>query len=218
MKKITLIILILFMVDTVSGCVKRDNNPVEKDSSSVVEVENKQYTSPDTGISFTYPKNLAVSTTNAVTLIRHDIPYKNSGACDMMGDAKIYDRLTDFEMKIRIINKNLTETVKTLSPYIPKENFAEGKLMASPGFIDPYTKGNFSGFAIYEGAEGCGQITYYFPVTDNKTLVISNASIQALSSVISQEKVNKVLAIPGVISREKNKEIFEFILGNLKLN
>lgn len=218
MKKITLIILILFMVGTVSGCVSRDNNPIAKDSSPVGEAQNKQYTSPDTRISFTYPKKLTVSTTNAVTLLRHDIPYKNSGACDMMGDEKKYARLTDFEMKIRIVNKNLTETVKTLSPYIPKENFVKGKLIASPGFIDPYTNGNFSGFAIYEGAEGCGQTTYYFPVTANKTLVISNASIQALSGVITQEKVNEVLAIPGVISREKNKEIFEFIVRNLKVN
>src|SRR4030066_1133898 len=121
-------------------------------------------------------------------------------------------------MKIQIINKNLTETIKSLSPYIPQENFVNGELIASPGFIDPCTIGNFSGFAIYEGAEGCGQTTYYFPIAGNRTLVIANASIQVLSGAIVQEKANEVLAVPGVISREKNKEIFESIVRNLKIN
>ncbi len=211
MKKIIFAILILLIAGSGYDCVNTENEPAAEDP-------NTQYTNSATGISFSYPKNLTASTTDGVAILRHDIPYKNSGPCDMMGDNKTYDRLTDFEMKIRIINKDLTETVKTLSPYIPQENFVNGKLVASPGFIDAYTSGNFSGFAIYEGAEGCGQTTYYFPLAGNRTLVITNASIQALSGAISQEKVNEVLAVPGVISREKNKEIFEDIVRNLKIN
>ncbi len=211
MKKIIFIILILFIAGTGYDCLKKENKPAGEDPT-------KQYTNSDTGISFAYPKNLTASTTDGVAIIRHDIPYKNAGACDMMGDEKAYDRLTDFEMKIQIINKELTETVRTLSPYIPQENYVNDKLVASPGFIDAETIGNFSGFAIYEGAEGCGQTTYYFPLAGNKTLVITNASIQALSGAIIQEKVNEVLAVPGVISREKNKEIFESIVQKLKIN
>jgi hypothetical protein len=186
--------------------------------SCVLIKDNKQYKDPDTGISFTYPKNLTASTTDGIARLRHDIPYKNAGACNMMGEEKTYDRLTDFEMEIRIINKNHTETVKTLSPYIPQENFVNDELVASPGFIDPCTMGNFSGFAIYEGAEGCGKTTYYFPIAGDKTLVIANASIQALSGAMIQEKVTEVLAVPGVISREENKEIFESIVHSLKIN
>jgi hypothetical protein len=210
MKKITFIIFILFIAGAGYDCLKKDNKPAG-------EGPNKQYKNSDVGISFTYPDNLTASTTDGVAILRHDIPYENAGACDMMGDEKKYDRLTDFEMKIQIINMNLTATVKTLSPYIPQENFVNDKLVASPGFIDAYTIGNFSGFAIYEGAEGCGQTTYYFPLAGDKTLVITNASIQALSGAIIQEKVNEVLAVPGVISREKNKEIFESIVRNLKI-
>jgi hypothetical protein len=211
MKKITFSILILLIAGSGYDCLKKENRPAGEDP-------NKQYANSETGISFTYPENLTASTTDGIAILHHDIPYKNAGACDMMGDEKTYDRLTDFEMKIQIISRNLTETVKTLSPYIPQENFVNGELVASPGFIDPYAIGHFSGFAIYEGAEGCGQTTYYFPLAGNTTLVITNASIQALSGAIIQEKVNEVLAVPGVISREKNKEIFESIVQNLKIN
>lgn len=211
MKKITFIILILLVAGTAYYFLRKDNKPAGEDP-------NKQYKNSNTGISFAYPKNLTASTTDGIAILHHDIPYKNAGACDMMGDEKTYDSLTDFEMKIQIINKNLTETVKNLSPYIPQENFVNDEFVASPGFIDPYTIGNFSGFAIYEGAEGCGKTTYYFPIASNKTLVIANASIQALSGAINQEKVNEVLAIPGVISREKNKEIFESIVQKIKID
>ena len=211
MKKIALSILVLLITGTGYDCLKKGNNPVGEDPK-------KQYTNPESGISFAYPENLTASTTDGIAILHHDIPYKNAGACDMMSDEKTYDRLTDFEMKIQIIIKNLTETVKTLSPYIPQENFVNGELSAAPGFIDPYTIGQFSGFAIYEGAEGCGQTTYYFPVVGNKTLVITNASIQALSGAIPREKANEVLAVPGVVSREKNKEIFESIVKSLIIN
>ncbi|OGD25447.1 MAG: hypothetical protein A2V57_09705 [Candidatus Aminicenantes bacterium RBG_19FT_COMBO_65_30] len=211
MKKIIFVVLIVFIAGAGYYFLKKDNSPVGEDA-------NKQYQNSDAGISFAYPKILTASTTDGIAVLHHDIPYKNSGPCDMMGDEIKYDRLTDFEMKIQIIDKDLTETVKTLSSYIPQENFVNDKLVASPGFIDPYTIADFSGFAIYEGAEGCGQTTYYFPIAGNKTLVIANASIQVLSGAIVQEKANEVLAVPGVISREKNKEIFESIVRNLKIN
>jgi hypothetical protein len=208
MKKIFFGILVLLIAGADYGCPK-------KESTAAGESPNKHYANSETGISFTYPEYLTASTAAGMAILHHDIPYENGGACDMMGDEKKYDRLTDFEMNIRIIDRNLTETVKTISPYIPQENFANGELMASPGFIDPCTIGRFSGFAIYEGAEGCGHTRYYFRLSGDKTLVLTNASIQALSGAIVQEKVNEVLAVPGVISREKNMEVFESIVRSL---
>jgi hypothetical protein len=211
MKKFIFIMLLLMIAGTGYYLFRKDHQPVGEDA-------NRQYQNSQTGISLTYPENLTASTTDGIAMLHHDIPYKNAGACDMMGDEKTFDRLTDFEMKIQVMNRDLTETVKALSPYIPQENFVNGELVASPGFIDPCTIGDFSGFAIYEGAEGCGQTTYYFPLAGNKTLVIANASIQALSGAIIQEKVKEVLAVPGVISREKNQEIFESIVRSIKIN
>lgn len=210
MKKIFFVILVVIIIGWgYYVFVKEKPTPTEN--------PNKQYRNSNLGISFPYPKFLTASTTNNTVILHHDIPYQNHGACDMMGDEKIYDRLTDFEMKIQVINKNLTNTVKNLSPYIPQENFVNNELVPSPGFIDIYTIKNLSGFAIYEGAEGCGQTTYYFAINPEKTLVVTNASIQALSGAIIPEKVNEVLAVPGVISRGNNQQILEFILQNLEV-
>lgn len=211
MKK-TLVFIIIILLAIGGYYLFKRKNTAPKDTSI------KQYSNLQLGISFAYPKILTASTTDGIITLHHDIPYQNTGACDMKGDEKIYDRLTDFEMTFRVINKNLTDTVKEISPYIPQENFVNDELIASPGFIDSYDIGTFTGFAIYEGVEGCGHTTYYFPIKSGKTLVVTNASIQALSAVIVPEKVAQILAIPGTISREKNKEIFENILKSLKAN
>ena len=210
MKKIALYILILLIAGTGPGCR-------QKETAAAGDSPNTHYANAETGISFTYPGYLTASTAAGVVLLHHDIPYENPGACDMMGDDKKYDRLTDFELKIQIIDGNITQTVRTLSPYIPEENFVNGELVASPGFIDPSTIGRFSGFAIYEGAEGCGYTRYYFRLPGDRTLVLTNASIQALSGAIVPEKVAEVLAVPGVISREKNMEIFESVVSSLTI-
>ena len=208
MNKVSFGILILLVAGAGYGCPK-------KESTAAGISPNKHYANSETGISFAYPEVLTARTEAGVAILHHDIPYKNGGACDMMGDEKEFDRLTDFEMKIQILARDLSESVRDLSPYIPQENFVNGELVASPGFIDACTIGRFSGFAIYEGAEGCGHVRYYFRLPGRRTLVVTNASIQALSGAISQEKVDEVLAVPGVIPREKNMEIFESILGDL---
>ena len=186
---------------------------------TTVKVETtKQYRNSLTNLSFTYPKILTASTTDNIVTLHHDIPFENTGSCDMMGGNKKFDKLTDFEMTAQIVEKDLTSTVKKLSPYIPQENYVNDELIPSPGFIDTYNIGTLSGFAIYEGAEGCGQTTYYFPIEKQKTLVITNASIQALHpSVKPADEIQKILAIPGVISREENQKIFENILKSLKI-
>jgi hypothetical protein len=208
MKKIPFYILILLIAGT--GCR-------QKETAAAGDGPGTRYANSETGISFTYPEYLTADTSAGVVILHHDIPFENAGACDMMGDDKKFDRLTDFEMKIQIIDGNITETVRTLSPYIPEENFVNGELAASPGFIDPSTIGRFSGFAIYEGAEGCGHTRYYFRLPGDRTLVLTNASIQSLSGAIVPEKVADVLAVPGVISREKNMEIFESVVGSLTI-
>jgi len=186
-------------------------------TKEVVDEAVKTYRNTKLGITFTYPKILTASTTNQVVTLHHEIPYKNNGDCDMVGDTETYDNLTDFKVSMQISNKKLVATMKEKSPYIPQENFVDNVVVESPGFIDAYTAGEFSGYAIYEGAEGCGRIAYYFPISNSKTLFITKMSIQILSGVISQEKQNEVLKVPGVISRTESDEIFKKILLTLKV-
>lgn len=171
-------------------------------------------TTPDTlvfngaGLTFSYPAEIKAYQQDDTVVLHHEIPYKNTGACDMSGEETIYDKLTDFQVTMRISNSPLVATVKSISPYIPEENFDGNTLKVNPGFIDTFEAGVYKGFVIYEGAEGCGVITHYFPIANNKTLIVQRASIQALSGVRGQEEVQKILAVPGAISKEASNKIF----------
>lgn len=210
MKKLVLPLLIIILA---SGLVW-----YAKKTKEVIPVtDTKTFRNAGLGISFTYPNKLTVKSAADGINIHHDIAYKNTGGCDMMGDEEIFPRLTDLDINIRIINKNLVESMKEVSPYIPEENFVNGNVVESPGFIDKYSVGGFSGYSIYEGAEGCGHTAYYFPIEKNKTLLVTKASIQALSGIRSPEAEMEILAVPGVIPRQEYEEIFVSIMNSLEV-
>ncbi len=159
-----------------------------------------------------YPAKLSLTESSGKIVLEHQIPYKNSGDCDMKGGSESFNYLTDFKVSFEIFNGTVKQAVLKNSPYMPSENYAGDTLKISPGFIDSYQIGNFSGFAILEGAEGCGRVIYYFPVSDGKVLIVDRANIQALSSIIVKEKRDEVLAVPGVITPEENEKIFGQVL------
>lgn len=210
MKKITFIIIIIILI---AGGFWYLN----KNKEIPVETNLKQYSNNNLGISFSYPEELFLSANEDSVALYHDIPYKNTGACDMVGEEIVYERLTDFYVTFKTFDSGLVETMKLVSPYIPEENFIDNQVVESPGFIDKYSIGSWNGFAIYEGAEGCGQTAYYFPISNSKTLFVAKASIQALSGVRSSEVEQEILAVPRVISREKYMQIFEEIMKTLEI-
>jgi hypothetical protein len=108
------------------------------------------------------------------------------------------------------------DTVKSESPYISPTFFANNKLVVSEGYIDAYNIGSFSGYSIYTGVEGCGFTTYYFPISNSKTLVVKRNQVTEFSGVLMPEVKAEVLAIPGVISPEKADLFFEQILSSIK--
>lgn len=174
------------------------------------------YQNKDNTFIFQYPHKLALTEKSNQVELSHQIPFKNSGECDMMGEGKIYDNLTDFRMNFRIFNGTVKEAVQKNSPYMPVENYSGNALKISPGFIDEYKVGNLSGFSIYEGAEGCGHVIYYFPIKNNQTLVVEKAMIQALSPVIVREERDKALKVPGVTTPEESDQIFRQVLETFK--
>lgn len=214
MKKLILIIILLAILAGGIWYKTKNNTPLPNENISTEEYSNEQI-----GLSFNYPKELQIKNDGETVILFHDIAFENTGACDMVDSGEeTYPRLTDFNVQIRVYNTPLTETVKTLSPYIPEENFVNNELQENPGFIDSVTKGKYSGFMIYEGAEGCGFTTYYFPTEENqKTLVIRKESIQALSGVRGQEIVNEILKIPEAISLEESDIILNQVITSLEI-
>ncbi|MCL5666877.1 MAG: hypothetical protein M1383_03845 [Patescibacteria group bacterium] len=176
----------------------------------------KTYQNQDLGFSFQYPSKLSPAEKSGVVELSHQIPYQNHGDCDMKGDEQTYDNLTDFKASFQIYNGTAAQAARKMSPYLPAENFSGDTLKISPGFIDKYQVGNLTGFSIYEGVEGCGHTVYYFPVSGNRVLVAENMMVQALSGIFSDMREKEILAIPGAISRQENRQILEQILSSVK--
>jgi hypothetical protein len=108
--------------------------------------------------------------------------------------------------------------MKIYSPYIPQENFLNGEVVPSPGFIDPFQAGNLKGFAIFEGAEGCGHTIYYLKVSDNKTLIATNDLVTVFTGAIDAESMNAALSVPGVINKNEADSVFNEIMQSVKIN
>src|SRR3989338_2399223 len=211
MKKILLIIVVLgVIVGGIWYAQKTRGVPADPNIAT--------YKNSSLGISFTYPKILSANTINGVITLHHEVPFTHHDYCDFKGEGDTtINTLTDFNVTFHISDKNLVDTMKTESPYIPEENFVNGNVVASPGFIDSYTSGGFSGYAIFEGAEGCGFTTYYFPVSSDKTLVVRQDFITVFTGAIDVENMKAAEAGPGVINRETEKSYLESIFKTLKI-
>ncbi len=155
----------------------------------------KTYTNIKQGYSFQYPEKLSLSTSGEVLNLSHSISFDNyGGGCDMKGDAKLSKTLNDFDLSIDIVSGTV-----------------------NPPYVDgDYSQGILIGKWSYIGAEGCGQTSYYFPITGNRTLVVKKSEIQMLSPVVTPDVKAKVLAVPGVVSYENSKVILDQILSTFK--
>jgi len=154
----------------------------------------KTYSNALLGFEFKYPEKLIISEQNGVVTLIHAIPFKNNGDCDMKGGSETFDNLTDFKVSFEI------------SRSVPLIKTGDGK----------YQKGILNGTYSYQGVEGCGETSYYFPSSGKQTLLVKKASIQILSDVIAPQRRNEVLKVPGVISREENNLLFDQILSTFK--
>ena len=176
----------------------------------------QEYKNEALGLAFSYPAKLSVEESSGKIIASHSIPYRNSG-CDMRGDSEVQERLSDFKLTFQMIDKDLVSAMKTISSYIPEENFENGMVKESPGFIDRATFGTVDGFAIFEGAEGCGHVIYYFPMGQSKTLVVTHDIVFEFSGVVAAERRDEVLAVPGVITPEEAEQIRDSILRSVEV-
>lgn len=177
----------------------------------------KTYRNSTLGLSFIYPNMLTASTTGSSVVVHHEVPFEHPDYCDFRGDnAGTQKNLTDFNIAISLSDKDIVETIKQKSPYISPENFVNGKVVTSPGFIDEVVIGNLSGYKIIEGVEGCGHTTYFFKISDNKTLVVVSDMITIFTGAIPEETASRAKAVPGIITSEEADQILKSIISTLK--
>jgi hypothetical protein len=204
MKKILLVVLAVIVVSVGFWFFKKAEAPVDSQKST--------FKSAALGITFDYPKILAVKETGGRVSVHHEVPFVHHDYCDFKGEGDTtLPIMPDFHLDMFVVSKNITQSMKQESPYIPEENFVNGVVVPSPGFIDESQYGNLNGFAIFEGAEGCGQTTHYFKLTDSKTLIVRQKMITVFTGAIAVDQKDKAEDVPGVINKEKES----FILSNL---
>jgi len=212
MKKLLIVLIILLVAFGIYEYAKSTHRkPVDPTIA--------HYSNSDVGVSFTYPKILTASTTDSTVTLHHDVPFTHHDYCDFKGEGTTtIPTLIDFNVSFHIDSKGLIDAMKTESPYIPGENFVNGEVVPSPGFIDTYSVGKLKGYKIFEGAEGCGHTIYYFPLSGSRTLVVVDEFITAWSGAIDTANAERALAVPGVITKEKAEQIFTNILNSLSVN
>ena len=154
----------------------------------------KTYQNEKYGFEFKYPEKLKLIKNGNKVILNHYIPYENYGDCDMIGGNRVYKTLDDFNVSFEVVPQKLAL------------NYVDGE----------YNAGILKGFWAYEGAEGCGHSTYYFPIEQNRTLVVYRSAVQALSGSSTLWDLEKILKIPGVIPREESEKIFNEILSTFK--
>jgi hypothetical protein len=164
-------------------------------SSTSPTADWKTYTSETAGFRLSYPQALTLQQQGSQVVFNHSIPYKNSnGGCDMSGNIGQFERLDDFNLTLEVV---------------PTQ---------SPSYVDgTYEAGMLKGSWAYQGAEGCGEIFYYFPLPNNKTLLVKKASIQALSGISTAWNKEEILKIPGVITAEQSDIYLRKVLESFVL-
>ncbi|MFA6295679.1 MAG: hypothetical protein WC666_04700 [Candidatus Paceibacterota bacterium] len=157
----------------------------------------------DASVSFEYPSSLLVKPQGETVTLNHSIAYKHSDPCDFKGDAPPLERLSDFSVSIKVVNKNLKELVQSSSypgwDYVSK---------------NPFKSGSLNGYKIMSGVEGCGEYIYYLTISPTKTLVINRAIVTEFEPIIAEYQTN--LNLPGIISPNQAEEYFTKILSSFK--
>ncbi len=149
---------------------------------------------------FRYPAKLELlenyggkSTTQRIFL-KHSIAFENTGDCDMAEPQPLAKTLNDLTISFEIINKKV------------QLDYDDGD----------YSAGVLRGKYVYEGIEGCGPDVYYFPVAENRTLIVRRWIPQVFSGNFPPEKVLEIENIPGVILRQESEALFHQILSTFE--
>lgn len=156
----------------------------------------------DDKISFEYPKILSISNEKGAIKVNHAVNYKHENFCDFKGDGGYLNKFTDFNLTLDIVNENTKE-------YLSKSEWPGFKYASE----NPFRAGDLNGYKISEGIEGCGQNVYYFNINEKKTLVVKNSYIPEYNSINNRR--DEFLAIPGIITEERNDKFLMEILSTI---
>jgi|GEM_PF-367081 len=178
-----------------------------------VNVQNKDIESFKLGtLEFSYPNKLILNKTLDGVVLSHLLYKEHVNSCDLK-DGLTINEAVDFNVTFKIFDQSMKDVVLDVaneSSYISKNFIKNGEFVISEGFIDKYKIGLFDGYRITSGVEGCGNYTYYFPISATKTLFI----VRSFYLQTFQVNRNQLEKMPGFISSTQEEQIFKDILSS----
>jgi hypothetical protein len=164
---------------------------------------------------FTYPSVLTATAQDEGVSIIHAVAYRHNDVCDFKGDAPALDKITDFNVSIRLFDSGLKDAMRKneLDAFVTTY-FQGDTIKTEPGFIDESNVGSLRGYRITSAIEGCGHYSYYFPLSADRTLFVSRAIVTEFQPIITDYQT--YLNVPGVIPPAEEESYFTNILSSFK--
>lgn len=184
----------------VGGYIQYKSLTQEKDRQETTDTAWKKYS--DAKIEFEYPKELTAKQVEGKVELDHSIPYKHGDTCDFKGDSVMLEKFLDLSLTFEVVDQNLQK-------YVESSEYPGWEYVSS----NPIKIGNWSGYKVMWGIEGCGNNVYYLTISPTKTLVVSRYIV----TEFNEGERNKYLGLPGIINPNQEEEIFTKMLMSLKV-
>jgi len=174
------------------------------------------YRNEGQGYELQYPEGIiAISEIGPRIVLAHAIPLVHPDYCDFRGDAPPLRTLTDFEVSIEVVSRSLREAViANESDYLVSGFLVDDRLRIEPDFIDEVSIGSLKGYRITMGVEGCGEYTYYFPLTPRNVLVVKRTFVTEFKPIIANYE--EYLKLAGIIPPDEEERLFNSILSTFR--
>jgi hypothetical protein len=168
--------------------------------------------------SFEYPSDhLTLKSQGDITNLTHAISSSHPDPCDFK-DGKTIPLLTDFSVQFESREGNLSDVIAEELRWTDEDRaqyMTDGELLTQEGFIEEAEYGEFEGYLVIQGVEGCGQTVYFLQKTSQSpVLVVTRKKITELSDIVTNAEEYKKL--PGVILPEQEEELFEGVMHTLQ--
>lgn len=210
MKKITLFILVL-SIFFISGCFRL---ATEKPQTIPKVLDKTHYENMDLIIPI--PAKMILEDKDDVIKLSHTVEiFSHTDFCDFKGDSLPTTTFRDFTTTFAFSKKSLKETILKFGGEYLQEYFDKNEeILESEGFLEKTKLGNYEGYKLSMGVEGCGYDQYYFP-TDKGILFAQKNFVPELTDLNPQKE--NFASAPGIISPESAQQIFESIIEGIEI-
>ncbi len=195
--------------------LRAEFNLQERDKQPIVIKKNKISFKNNFGLSLEYPSELLLKKINKSVEIYKTISYKHSQLCpnELAGDT-----FKDLSVQLFLYNNGLSEFIESHpdGKNIEREfAFSGVSSLEDVKNIKPITLAGLNGYVQEQGNQGCGYYNYFFALNDGQLLYAKRQMIPFVNAS-SYEKAKEVLQLNGILTTQKEYNLFVKILEGVK--